>query len=595
MLTSFRPCSLGPLALVCLAALSTRSGVVSADERSGYFPPSVTATEQILPADTIAMATVPSAAKFRSRWDASSFGAMAADPAFAPFFDNVRERLTGLSGTLGFDLQTVWRSVEGELSLGLVPASDTSGPSRRPFAMVAVANFGSDDRAAERLLAEVTSQMQVAGSRSAVITADGRDLTSWSHATDAGKTLCYFRDGDRVVFADGLATLAKVAALDFDAQSDEQTLAESEAYQTVKSQTQPAAGSAAVRWYVNPYAAVDAAVSDGLARNPNLAVVRGLFDKAGLTQFRGFGGLFDLPGNGLDSVSSTFGHIEGEPRGFIKALGMTATRQQPPRWVKDSVSLYSQMNWSPNQLADFVRETVDGFQGAGTFDRDIAGQPLAGDVTVGDLLDQFEGPIHFAAEVPESAAELSRQSTVIALGIREPETVRQIVASLAGERAAEEVAGAEVFTIDLPIDVPAGTPLARMPAPQLAVSVAEGQLMLSTDGGYLKQTIAGASRGRPLAESPEYREIAANFPERTSVINFQRQDARFAGLYEELREGGMPMVGTTGLLAAALGMDFTKLPPFSAMSRYLQNTGGFVAPAEGGFRIVNFSLEPRER
>ena len=583
--------------LFVAAPPSTSGDERSADARTAgqkavdYFPKAATPTESILPGDTLAMATVPSATRFRTRWGQSSFGTMAADPAFGPFFADVRSRVNALSGSLGFDVATLWANIDGELSVGLTKTAEGS------LSLIAVANFDENEQSAEELLASLTRQMTASGSVPISVEAGGRTLTSWSNPDNAGHSLAYYNDGGHLVFTDGMQSLMATAARTDQQTAAANTLANSEAYRTVASQTQPAHGAAAVRWFVNPTAVVDAAISDGLRNNPNLAILRKGIEASGLNQFRGFGGLFDLPSGGLDSVSSTYGYVKGEPTGLLRAFTMPATRQVPPRWVKDDVSLYSQMNWTPKQMVAVVRQTVDGIRGVGTFDRDIAAQTIGGSgVTVGEVLDQFDGSLHFAAEVPESAESLTRQSTVIAVGLADPSVAQSLVEALTDGRTYETTSGgARIYTIDLAVDVPAGSPLAKLDAPQVAVAIAEGQLMLSTDANYLKATLNGIGSGRPLSESPEYREIAANYPERTSVINYQRQDARFSGLYDELRTGGMPVPGSLGLAATVLGMDFRKLPPFSAMSRYLQNTGGYIVPAENGFRIVNFSLEPRER
>ena len=564
-----------------------------------YFPSAAIPSESVLPKSTIALATIPSVTEFRSRWDRSSFGQMAADPAFGPFFGDVRGRIAALSDAFGLDLPALWSQVDGELSVGLVPGE---GPQR--LTLVGIVNFDRDESAAGEWIDRLESQLKASGGKSLQLTAQPdagptRALTAWSTtAVRSGRpveqSLAYYRDGGHVVVADGLPALLSIAR----SNGPESSLVGSDAYRQVKAETQPARGSAAIRWYVNPAAAVDAAVTSELGSRQSTGLLRSLVEKSGVNQFRGFGGLFDLPGGGLDSVTSTYGFIDGPPRGLLRAFAMEATRQQPPRWVKDDVSLYAQVNFDPARLVQVVRETVDGTRGEGTFDAALMQQPLGGTgVTVADIAGQITGPIHFAAEVPESAAELTRQSTIISAGIRDPKRMAELIDRLAAastERT-ETKTGTTVYTLPLTLEVPAGTPLTALAAPELAVAIGPDGLMLSTDGNYLTATLDGIGSGRSLADSPQYAEVARNYPEQTAVINYQRQDGRFAGLYEQLRSGGLPAIGTTGVLATALGFDFQKLPPFSAMSRYLQSTGGFIVPAENGFRIVNFSLPPREQ
>ena len=79
------------------------------------------------------------------------------------------------------------------------------------------------------------------------------------------------------------------------------------------------------------------------------------------------------------------------------------------------------------------------------------------------------------------------------------------------------------------------------------------------------------------------------------MITFQRQDGRLEGLYEQLRGGLLNVAGIPGVAGGQVDFDFKSLPPFTAMSRYLQTTGSFVVPEKDGFRIVNIALPPHER
>ena len=585
--------------IVAVAILAVAASGNNPAVAEDYFPAAAIPSESVLPKSTIALATFPSVSNFRDRWDQSSFGQMATDPAFGPFFGDVRERVATLSDAFGLDVLALWSQVDGELSVALVP-----GSGRQRLTLVGIVNFDRDESAAGQWLRRLESQLKTAGATSLSVTAerdDGtrRTLTTWTstavrNGRPTQKSLAYYQDDGHVVVADGLPALLAIAR----SANPSESLKGSDAYQQVKSETQPARGSAAIRWYVNPAAAVDAAITSELGSQQSTDLLRRLVEKSGVNQFRGFGGLFDLPGGGLDSVTSTYGFVDGPPRGLLRAFAMDATRQQPPRWVKDDVSLYAQMNFEPQRLIEVVRETVDSTRGAGTFDATLLQQPVGGtDVTVAEIAQQIVGPIHFAAEVPESAAELTRQSTVISVGIRDPKQMAELIDRLAGgsTEQTETKTGSTVYTLPLTLQVPSGTPLTALAAPELAVAIGPDGLMFSTDGDYLTATLDGIGSGRSLAESPQYAEIARNYPEQTAVINYQRQDGRFAGLYEQLRSGGLPAVGTTGVLATTLGFDFQKLPPFSAMSRYLQSTGGFIVPAENGFRIVNFSLPPREQ
>jgi hypothetical protein len=66
-------------------------------------------------------------------------------------------------------------------------------------------------------------------------------------------------------------------------------------------------------------------------------------------------------------------------------------------------------------------------------------------------------------------------------------------------------------------------------------------------------------------------------------------------LYEQLRSGSLGATGLPSVTGSLFEFDFSELPPFPAMSRYLQSTGSFIVPEEKGFRIVTFATPPREQ
>jgi hypothetical protein len=119
----------------------------------------------------------------------------------------------------------------------------------------------------------------------------------------------------------------------------------------------------------------------------------------------------------------------------------------------------------------------------------------------------------------------------------------------------------------------------------VAASVAEGALMISTSPRYLGSVLSGRGRKRPLAQSPTYQQATGQFPEKTSMISYQRQDRRFEGLYEQIRSGKLQLPLYGGIVSG-LGLDFSKLPPAQALRPYLQTSSSFIEPADKGFRMI---------
>lgn len=558
----------------------------AADLVAADAPPALSRAERRLPKDTLAFVTIPNVEQFRQNWSESSWGAIAADPAFKEFIDDALLRFSDRTGGLGLNLPGLWKHVDGELALALVQNADFE------LSLVAIADFAEDTESAQHLAQRIDKQWEYEGAQSTTIHKGDVELRAWHRGPAAReKKLAYFVDGGQVVLTTGLPMLLELTTDSMGQETD--SLADNPDYRHVVAQSGGSPGAA--RWYVNPTRLLDAAVTENLRGNPNLELIRSLVSSAGLDQLIGGGGTFDLGAGDLDSAMTTYGYVKQPVTGILKAFEMPATEQRPPNWVKDDVSLYAQMNWSPARFFETVAGFVDGVRGAGAFDESIGSMRVGStDYTYRDVIQQLSGSLHVAAEIPAGANDLTRQPAILAFEVADPVLVQQMVSEIAkaSQVAPRAVSGDDMYEINLPVPIPGGQSM------QLGVAVADGALMVSTNADYLARTLQSRETKRPLAESRAYRRVAEQFPERTAMISFQQQDGRFEGLYESLRSGNLDLAGITslpGITGQLLGFDFSKLPPFSAMSRYLQSTGSYIEPAEDGFRMVNFALPPRER
>lgn len=545
-----------------------------------------------LPADTLAMGRISNVSAFLEQWDASSFGAQMDDPAFAEFFDSVARRFSGINDGLGIGIIELIQRVDGEVSFAAVPDTEIG------VSLVAVAEF-ADSEAAEGFIGDLTAELRREKADPTVMQTDSATLHSWRR--DRQRTfsnLNYFVSDQAVIFSDRLQTLAETA--NRGTGNGGNTLADNADFRHVMDRVIAGGNPSGANWYADPSGVVNAAVSAGMgtiAGAGQAAVENQLTDMVsalGLDQVRGLGGSFWLGQGGVDSVSTTYGYIETPVEGLLQALKLPATSQRPPDWVKDDVSIYAQMNWGVDQLLDAVERAVDQRQGEGSFDKMIGSTQVGqGEWSYGDLADRLIGPVHVAAEIPQGAQELTRQRALFGLGIRDAAEFGELIDELARNGGAEvsEVDGSRVYEYEAELPLA----FAGLPAPSLAVTVTDDAILFSPNGAYLRETLKSQATKRPLADSPDYQQVAAQFPERTSMISYQRQDSRLEGLYEQLRSGLLEAGALPGLTGQMFNFDFSKLPPFPEMSRYLQTTGSFIVPQEDGFRMVSFALPPREQ
>lgn len=542
-------------------------------------------SERILPKRTLALVKIPSASEFRRKWNTSSFGAMQRDPAFAPFFADVERQVdrytAGIKRTLGVGVKQVWIALEGEIAVGLVHSPESG------LAFVGVVEVAADGPAAARRIAALDAALKAGGGRDIRLQAADQSVVSWTLGSgDDQVTFSYFRLGTHLVLSRDLNALLGVASAA--KAGPAATLSANPIYQHIVDETRPSSGDAAVQWYVDPVAALAAMVSDNLQDNPNRDLVTGLLSQAGVDRFKGIGGTIELGAAFADNVSRTFGYVEPPASGLLRAFELPATHQTPPDWVADDANLYMQLNWSGPRFYQAISTFFDSFQGSGAFHALVGTARLPNsEATFKDVMDQLVGPVHVVATLPTSMEDILKQPAVFAIRVRDPKKTDAMLRSIADAAGAQTESIGGVPAYRLRLGLPTGGP-----SIDVAFSVAEGSLMVSTSTEYLQSLLSGRRTRRPLAQSAVYRAATGQFPQKTSMLSYSRQDRRFERLYEQIRSGGFK-IPLYGGIVTGLGLDFSKLPPAKAIRPYLQTSAGFIEPADKGFRMIDIGYWPK--
>jgi hypothetical protein len=251
-----------------------------------------------------------------------------------------------------------------------------------------------------------------------------------------------------------------------------------------------------------------------------------------------------------------------------------------------------QVNWSGPRFYQAIETFFDSFQGRGAFHALVGSGRLPGtETTFREAMDQLSGPIDIVATLPTSSGELLKQPAVFAIRVRDAAKAEAML------RAIGEASGAQRKTVDgvpayaLRLGLPTGGDSMGGQSVEIGFSVAKGSLMVSTSPQYLESLLA-RGKDRPLARSPLFKAATSQFPAKTSVLSYSRQDRRFELLYEEIRSGDfkLPLYGG---IVTGLGLDFSKLPPAKAIRPYLQTSAGFIEPAEKGFRMIDIGYWPQ--
>ena len=118
----------------------------------------------------------------------------------------------------------------------------------------------------------------------------------------------------------------------------------------------------------------------------------------------------------------------------------------------------------------------------------------------------------------------------------------------------------------------------------VSLVVTEGHLVVTNDTPLLEAMMRGQSGRAALVDSDEYKRVAKFFPSKTCMLSYQRGDAQLKTYYNMLKNSDNFIDG----------IDVSKLPPFEAISKYLQPSGGYTVPDKKGAKSITYSLKRSE-
>ncbi|MCA9006030.1 MAG: hypothetical protein KDA70_12230, partial [Planctomycetaceae bacterium] len=113
--------------------------------------------------------------------------------------------------------------------------------------------------------------------------------------------------------------------------------------------------------------------------------------------------------------------------------------------------------------------------------------------------------------------------------------------------------------------------------------IAENQLFISNDVQQIENVLRKDRGAGSLINNANYKLIAENFPEKTSMITYQNADAQVHAVYNFIKQNEDQV--------KIEGLDLSKLPPYSFFQKYLPITGGYTIPDDQGFFTSTFSVK----
>jgi len=313
-----------------------------------------------------------------------------------------------------------------------------------------------------------------------------------------------------------------------------------------------------------------------------------------LEELEGMGGVVDVATGKFDAVSKMV-YLCDEPSGILKAFTLKSDEDlTPPKWVPDAISGYSAMNWNISSAYDAIESLVDSFGSEGAMAMAIDNAANQGPMihVKKDIIDQMTGKITIIAaagdgetpaldpNLPPQAAALLGGKMCFAIGCKDSEAMGKLLTKLTESPGFPGEVREFKDTELISIPAPTGT---------IGLGIVRGNLMFSTDIEMLEQIVRGD--GKALVDSAAYKQIAAEFPSKLMSIGFTDQRQQMQALYDGIKDGDNTEM-FPGMGEVLENIDFSKLPDFRAIAKYLLPSGSFTVSDERGAFQQSFSLTP---
>jgi len=564
---------------------------------------------KLLPKNVYLYASAPDVDTLKERVNDSAFGVMLKDPKLQPTYDQIKAKVAEAGGKveqeLGVTIADLLKVPAGELSVGVF---DVPGAADGGLGVVVILDYGDNESTVKTLVEKAEAALEKKGAKRSTEDFEGTEIVVYKTeaASDskeddldvegedaagspaAAGTVAWFRKDGRAVWGNGAAALEAVLAR-WDGGHDD-TLASNEIYAYVVEKTKSDDRDAVFTWYVDPIGATQAMLSRAQGGPPQLQMAAAFLPTLGLTKLKAFGGSVDVGTKDFDTISKAFLYIEQPATGVLGVFQFPPAELAPPEWVPETATMYFAANWDVSTAVQSVKTLVDTFQGPGAFDQIMnraASNPNAKVHPQKDLLDQLTGrievvnfPINAPRNAPQGAAPVQQAPAVMAIGVKDEAKMKELLTRLSqtqgfpGEK--RDFQGTTVYELPMPNQ-------AGGAAGKVAFAVAKGNLVFSTDPARMEEMLRSGGGGSPLAQSADYKEIAGHLPDQVSMLSYSDQRDQLKSMYEALKSGQLGQ--------QVEGFDFSVLPPFEDVSKYLRTSGSYAVPDVNGALFVSFSLK----
>jgi len=549
-------------------------------------------SNQILPKETYFYMSVPSVEEMKSTFQNSSAGRMWEDPALeefkaelnTAFAGEVADSFSKIHDAVGLTVEELMAIPTGEVTVAVSKASNKMG-------VIMFMDYGSHESEVRSLLEKAAGALNNSNDlESSDIEHDGTELTMYkitneiSKKTPLAKEFGWFLRDERLVISNSSALLK--STLDNWEGDSGKSLVHNDVYAYIMEKCESTPGAGMMTTYVDPVGLFSALVETGSLGQQGMvaSMAIGSFQAFGINQLKGFGSSGEMGGEEFEGVSRAFLYCEQPPQGAMQIFQLDKVDVVPPSWVKDNVSAWVATKWKAGEAYAAVETLVDMFQGAGAFEGMIDGfaDKGPGIHVKTDIIDQLDGKLQLVVAPADRASKAQTDDMLFVVGLKDNEKFANLLNKITSEPGfpgeTREINGATVYEIE-----PGG-------GQKISFTVANSQLLVSIGGNQLEQALRDNDDLRPLSESDDFKEASEHFQEGALAVTFSRPAAQYRRMYDMVRDGDAAE-NFPGMEDLFSKIDFSKLPSFDVIEKYMAPTGGSWIGDENGVLMETFSLK----
>ncbi len=550
-------------------------------------------SSQILPRDTYFYLSMPSVEKFKESFETSSSGRLFADPALEEFKTEVsnafssemQESLSQVNDALGLTVDELMAIPTGEVTIAVSKASSNK------MGLIMFMDYGSHESEVKGLLEKASAALNnVDELEAANVEHDGTELTMYNVTSDVAKQtplakeFGWFLKDERLVVSNSSALLK--LTLDNWAGGSEKTLSSNSVYAYIMEKCESTPGAGQMTTFVDPVGMFTALVQTGSLGPQGAAagMAIGFFPTLGINQLKGIGSSGEMGGDEFEGLSRSFLYCEQPLQAAMQVFQLDTVDPVPPSWVKEDASVWMATKWKAGEAYVAIETLFDMFQGAGAFASNIDSLSEQGPQVhiKKDVIDQLDGKMQVVMSPGDRTSNAASDDMLFAIGVKDNQTFADLLNKLASEPnfpgEEREVNGVTVYEIE-----PGN-------GQTISFTVANSQLLIAVGGNQLEQALRNDNDVRPLADSDDFKAVSEHFPEGALAVTFSRPAEQYRRLYDMLRDG-KAAENFPGMEDMFAKIDFSKLPAFEVIEKYMAPTGGYWVGDENGVLMEQFTLK----